>query len=65
MAEKRFIATITVYVYGDEKEAFKRAQRICEELNEKFGDTSADVEHFHENDYGQLASREIDIETLK
>lgn len=62
---KRAIATITVYVHGeDEKEMFDNAQRLAQALNQ-IEDCQAEVEELHEKPFGALEVTPIDISKFK
>lgn len=61
----RHVATITVYTYGDDpKKALEEAENICDEINHKY-DSQAKVEQLHEQPFGTLESKKIDIQKLK
>lgn len=53
MKKERFIATITVYCYGNEETAYNEAQQMIRELNKKH-DCAATIEQMHKQDFGSL-----------
>mgnify|MGYP000191610919 CR=1 FL=1 len=61
---KRYVATITLYTYGDsDKEALKEAEIICENLRKHY-DNLASIEAFHSQPFGTMNSRKIDFKKL-
>lgn len=64
---KRGIATITVYVYGDNnQELYDEANKMCKQLNDQH-DCRAGVEKLHDAPHGKMWDdiKEININRLK
>lgn len=60
----RHVSTITLYTYNDDpKKALEEAESICGEINHKY-DCQAKVDELHEQRFGTLGSKKIDIQKL-
>ena len=60
----RYVATITVYTYGDSpEEALKDAEMQCALLNRQY-DNNASVDKLHLQPFGTTISDEIDINKI-
>lgn len=65
MANRRFITTLTFYSYGKTpQEAFNEAKKIADRINGEH-DNQAEIEQFHENNYGKLITEKMDVQKLK
>lgn len=63
--QKRYVATITVYVYAeDDKSALKASKTICDKINHKDECPDASVESLHSKKYGQLVPEFVDISKI-
>lgn len=58
--EERFVATITVYCYGNKETAYNEAQGMVRELNKKH-DCCANIEQMHRQPFGSFGSEKIEI----
>ncbi len=64
--QKRYVATITVYVYAeDDESALKASKTICDKINHDDECPNADIEKLHIKTHGKLESKEIDISEMK
>ena len=62
--EKRYVATITIYTYGETpEEALKQAEIQCGILK-NHSDNHARIEKFHYQPFGTLILEELDIYKL-
>lgn len=61
----RAVATITVYVYGDnDRELLEQAQRIERLINQDSPSADANTESFHLAEFGSMDRPEIDMSGL-
>lgn len=61
---KRYVATLTIYVYGDtDQDALNKSQNICEGLKDKY-DNHADTEQLHLQPHARLGGTKIDLSEL-
>lgn len=60
--EKRYIATIEIYVYAeDDKQALIASRQITRKLNDNY-DCRAKVSELHESPFGKLVTKEINVQ---